>query len=1154
MNLLTRNQAITNFFKPTQKPDNVLGSPQKGCVNHELVGLPVSGAEQLGKSVKSSSSKSQRKRIPVPSPSRSPIMEAFLKAKIKKQSSSNNFESNCNNCQSSLPLSLEPSQGMKNKIISRLRRDDDRPAKMDSMVSCEYSKNQKIDYKQFEGSRLDSCALLTTPTTDILKGHGRNGIGKNISQHATSMYSLRESYNADYEVQTSMETCQRERRLSSIKQSKLSYNPLEADSASNILSQENGPYLIHRLMQLEATSDGPSPAKQALISQSVESKLFHDKHHKQKGGSSPLTHLNSKGNSGSEGDTHLSLHRKRKRHLMSRNYQSAKRSEEHSSEPYFITSPDILKNKSDFGKNVKKSLGSDILQQVKVADVVTDKCSENQLDCWAHDEGSESCSSLPSSQFLLDSCLKTDSPSADYKENLLEEHLYLSTEVGSKVSLTTYLGRKVINGFAHALSKTCSKPSKETQCMDSFSHDQTATSSHIVGKEISGPVSHKVEDSLQPPESYKEPNMENGSGHGANLIAMTEFSLPAKSNSNLGSLPSEEELSSDSHSSSPTSNFNSYFTKRLRRRLQYSFESEGEKFGYNLDSDEERLKPLEEIMHISRSPAATPESISEVSSQLSYTSTKVLFPAASPVTYVNNLERLLKEKRESERLDELAKELQEDIDQRTRVLSPGEENADESSILTEEYRAFLKKFSVISDAIPDLHPGQEIFHLSDSGKLFSQHTLNLKNYGFNAQTAEEKLLLNLGKAQQLILISQGFINLIYRFAPCPVPILRWLFQIISVQSDCIVSVQILKTLIDVTIINFSTHDSRYKPWTPSLSDIAAVFVNMGVDFKSLFPLQHLQPDFNKEDILAEIQGERETEVVAQSQAFSCIPENNIINIVKFLGFCTAVWPEGYKDHEILLLILLLCKIRLEKQLKQMPLVDFHCLLENLLKNMRDWDAKMPELCLAISKLSTHHHDLLKLVQLVPNSVIRGRHVRKYLSSVIISDLLKENYNVFEESDMQVSQLCKYLVLMKPSALLKKLAAERTAEEKNDISDQTLQELEQEAYYLTYSLLNLVNEVIYSDYRSSQKKYLRTLCHTLEKHVKCDIREDARLLYRTKVKDLVARIYGKWQELLQYIRPDQGKLLHYWEPMPEPQINENLELKTEQTFFNDENQN
>ena len=38
-------------------------------------------------------------------------------------------------------------------------------------------------------------------------------------------------------------------------------------------------------------------------------------------------------------------------------------------------------------------------------------------------------------------------------------------------------------------------------------------------------------------------------------------------------------------------------------------------------------------------------------------------------------------------------------------------------------REFLKKFSITIDAIPDHHPGEEIFNFLNSGKIFSQYTL-----------------------------------------------------------------------------------------------------------------------------------------------------------------------------------------------------------------------------------------------------------------------------------------------------------------------------------------------------------------------------------------------------------------------------------------------
>lgn len=56
-------------------------------------------------------------------------------------------------------------------------------------------------------------------------------------------------------------------------------------------------------------------------------------------------------------------------------------------------------------------------------------------------------------------------------------------------------------------------------------------------------------------------------------------------------------------------------------------------------------------------------------------------------------------------------------------------------------REFLKKFSVTIDAIPDHHPGEEIFNFLNSGKIFNQYTLDLRDSGFIGQSAVEKLIL-----------------------------------------------------------------------------------------------------------------------------------------------------------------------------------------------------------------------------------------------------------------------------------------------------------------------------------------------------------------------------------------------------------------------------
>ncbi|XP_007187395.2 SMC5-SMC6 complex localization factor protein 2 isoform X3 [Balaenoptera acutorostrata] len=595
--------------------------------------------------------------------------------------------------------------------------------------------------------------------------------------------------------------------------------------------------------------------------------------------------------------------------------------------------------------------------------------------------------------------------------------------------------------------------------------------------------------------------------------------------------PSDKESSGNSNAGSSA----------LKRKLRGDFDSDEESLGYNLDSDEEEetLKSLEEIMalNFNQTPATTgkPPALSKGLRSQSSDYTEHVHSG----TYTNTLERLVKEMEDTQRLDELQKQLQEDIRQGRGIKSPirigDQDSTDDEDGLLEEHREFLKKFSVTIDAIPDHHPGEEIFNFLNSGKIFNQYTLDLRDSGFIGQSAVEKLILKSGKTDQIFLTTQGFLTSAYHYVQCPVPVLKWLFRMMSVHTDCIVSMQILSTLMEITIRNDTFSDSPVWPWIPSLSDVAAVFFNMGIDFKSLFPLENLQPDFNEDDLVSETQttlGVKGSEDSSCKPIFSSLPETNILNVVKFLGLCTSIHPEGYQDCEIMLLILMLFKMSLEKQLKQIPLVDFQSLLINLMKNIRDWNTKVPELCLAINELSSHPHNLLWLVQLVPNWTSRGRQLRQCLSLVIISKLLDEKHeDIPNANNLQISVLHRYLVQMKPSDLLKKMVLKKRAEQPNGTIDDSLHlELEKQAYYLTYILLHLVGEVSCShSFSSGQRKHFVHLCGALEKHVKCDIREDARLFYRTKVKDLVARIHGKWQEIIQNCRPTQGQLHDFWVP-------------------------
>ncbi|XP_067858186.1 SMC5-SMC6 complex localization factor protein 2-like [Heptranchias perlo] len=645
-------------------------------------------------------------------------------------------------------------------------------------------------------------------------------------------------------------------------------------------------------------------------------------------------------------------------------------------------------------------------------------------------------------------------------------------------------------------------------------------------------------------DSKRTQRLESGS---LTVLPLDEDSRP--------SLPSQEmrQLERFSTAQLPDSNKG----PERKQRDSYSGLDSDDDVCCNLDSDEEdeTLMALDDLLTLRNKPVSgTPEK-SGISFQLSAPNTPTAWMTfkSRQTNYSNSFERLLKEKKQSESLGktlkDLKKKLQDELNEAHDISSLTEED-DEQSMdedmdqIAEEHRAFLLRFSVKSDGIPDLHPGENIFNLLQAGKLFNEQNLRLTKCELTPQNFLERTLVSSGISQQVFLFTNGIVSQTYYSSPCPQPVFKFLFKMMTIHSDYIASMHIFKALWDICtnaanrIVKGGA--SEFKVWTPSLQDVVTVFLNLGAQIGTLFPLKHLQPDFTEEDILSGLQNNEENypkDSVPASQRepiFSSLPEFGIKNVVKFLLLCTSICPEAYSDKELVLLISLLGRISLEQELQLTLLKDFQCLLDNLLNNVRQWDTKMFDLCMILSDLSEHHHNLLYLVQLLPDFSTRGRQLRRHLSLVIISKLLDKGcMYVPKDPDLKISHLCRFLYLMKPSSLLKTIEETSKSEQQGQRKEAALTELDQQAYYLCYNLLVLANEVVHIEHiPSSQRNHLIQLCAGIEKYIKCDIREDPKLLYRSKVKDLEARTHAKWQELLQRSRPLQGKLHDYWKPMPE----------------------
>ncbi|XP_052007163.1 SMC5-SMC6 complex localization factor protein 2-like isoform X1 [Xyrauchen texanus] len=551
--------------------------------------------------------------------------------------------------------------------------------------------------------------------------------------------------------------------------------------------------------------------------------------------------------------------------------------------------------------------------------------------------------------------------------------------------------------------------------------------------------------------------------------------------------------------------------------------------------ESDQLPSLREIMDWSVRVPVTPEkdAFSEPMTPVPKSAPEAVKTKA--VSYRNTLEQMLREKEQYQRSKELERQLLASCEEDLLNFNEDENSENKDEEISHEQREFLQRFSVASCAIRDIHPGEEVFTPAKFGRLFSHETLDLRKISVTPHNRSQQILLQASTEKVLHLISAGLLRKAYCSFPCQPEVTRWLFQMMSVHPNPITSSRILQSLQTIALSAaeriVETHSRMFKVWVPTVQDIALVFLNMGASFIGLFPLEALEPPFTEGDLLEGFQPEETSHerLISDMKFQISFPVHNLESVLKYLFLCTALCPRAYTDKELLLLLTVTCRIGLETHFQLLPTGHFSLLLQNLLKNITHWEVQISKACQTLTDLSEDHHNLRRLVYLLPESS-RGKQLKRHLCVSMISKLLNHTCTYKPSgTEFKISELRPFLPHMRPSSLLKSFRSAKRAED----CDATL---DQKAYYLCYSLLTLTNEASNFEFLpSNQRNDLRSLSSQLEKHIKCDIRESEKMLYRSKVKDFVARIYTKWQVLLTRTRPQEGKLYDYWKPPPEDEV-------------------
>ncbi|XP_019715461.1 SMC5-SMC6 complex localization factor protein 2 isoform X2 [Hippocampus comes] len=546
-------------------------------------------------------------------------------------------------------------------------------------------------------------------------------------------------------------------------------------------------------------------------------------------------------------------------------------------------------------------------------------------------------------------------------------------------------------------------------------------------------------------------------------------------------------------------------------------------------SEEEQLVSLQEIMnHVRKSPAAPDKgaAFSEPSTP-GGSSNLLKAPTVRRGFYRNSLDQMLKEIDNQKKAKENEAQLRSSCDEElSRVAEyQEEENCDEGS---SERQEFLQRDSLESTAIREVPPGEVVFHLDKFGQIFNQDSLQLRRCAVKPQSTAQKTLLWSSPAQLKLHLNVGLFQEAYcSQSPCPTQITDFLFKMMSVHSERMSSEKMLQALCDIAssaAYNIVKNKSRvFTVWVPALADLTLVLMNMGVAFVTLFPFENLQPAFTEGDLLKNVYVHSEGPPC--NKECNTFPEHNCNNIFKYLSYCMSVCPKAYSDYELLLLLTVMARVALDAHFIPLAGVEINTLLTKIVSNTRDWDTMLPRMCQTLTDLTDDHHNMCLLVQLLPDNT-RGKCLRQHLSLSMISKLLDGTSRYRPTGrEIKLAALKPYVPAMQPSSLRRFMTTSGVSSTEEDAML-----LDQQSYYLCYSLLTLTNEASnFHFFPTHQKEHLLTLCSDLRAHVICHIRESEKCLYRSKVKDLLARIYTKWQMILQRIQPLHSKLCDYWKP-------------------------
>ncbi|NXL00510.1 F178B protein, partial [Mesembrinibis cayennensis] len=321
-----------------------------------------------------------------------------------------------------------------------------------------------------------------------------------------------------------------------------------------------------------------------------------------------------------------------------------------------------------------------------------------------------------------------------------------------------------------------------------------------------------------------------------------------------------------------------------------------------IDSEDDDLIPLKDMLLVGDEPPSLADH------------QQVACPWPDPVA--NSLESLVREKREQSQAAALQASLvRVHVDDTSPCKSP-----EEDTQLPEEHRDLLARLAVKPRFIPTVHPGEPIFCARPAPAP------TLDTHGLQPQSTLEGFFLSDSPGCQAAFIRDRGLSLLYRCVPaCPLPVLHWLFQLMTLCPD---TTNASQALWEIWL------SIGGEPWCPTVQEISQAFVHLGADLSPLRRQHLLPPELCPMDRSLDPSCSSRQASLDATSTLALVTQ--LSDICKFLVLCVVTQPRRYADDARLALITLLSFLSLDRALCCQPLPELQHLLHCLLEGIRNW--------------------------------------------------------------------------------------------------------------------------------------------------------------------------------------------------------------------------